>query len=786
MNVDVFISHHTRSSLHITEAICNSLESLGTKCWYAPRDTEGAYASSIVAAIKSCRVFILVLNKESSYSEDVLNEINLAVERMRKGEDISILPFHISKDEISDDAKYYLGRMHWIDAVNPPMMERIKELTNKVQTYLGKESSITNNNTTENFIQSNVVLPSKNFIGRTSELENIKNKLTNYSKVFIRGIGGIGKSEIVKMFCKKYRMDFNNIIFANYQTNLLDMIISEKEVPISNFSRMTSDEGIIESDIDFFKRKLDMLKKLADDRTLIIVDNFDVNTDPYLEEFLQGRYNVIFTTRNDFDYLNYPTINIEPMSIDDNLELFMYNCKLRIDDKKGLTDIINKVQGHTLAIILIAKFMQNNRLKPSEMLNYLNNNIKNLNGSIKYSFNDGTMYDYIRNLFNMSNLTDDEKYVMINLSIYPNDGMELTKFAELCEINDYGIIDNLISKSMVLHDWYTDNISLHPLIKEVVINECDVTLDKCDIMLKNIVKNIRKGWNGDKKLELKCGEICKNIFNMFPNIDVKYIDEYRMFKIQLAELGYFDIADKIDDVLIEISIQEYGEYSKGVALAYYDKAENYLRKFDFIGAEKYYRKSIDVIRKVKNEDLYKAYLIKAYSLLLLKVKKTNEAIELLNESLEIYLKNEDKEKRQLGSNYYALGKAYYQLNDYDKALEYSNLAYKILVEVSGETSYDATSPMHVLALINCKKGNFNKALELINKVIDLRKSFYANENHVNILTVFETKAEIYHDMNDLYMELKVLQELQSKLELIVDKDNEWYKKIIKKIENLKK
>ncbi len=41
-------------------------------------------------------------------------------------------------------------------------------------------------------------------------------------------------------------------------------------------------------------------------------------------------------------------------------------------------------------------------------------------------------------------------------------------------------------------------------------------------------------------------------------------------------------------------------------------------------------------------------------------------------------------------------------------------------------------------------------------------------------------------MNDLDMELKVLQELQSKLELIVDKDNEWYKKIIKKIENLKK
>ena len=783
MNIDVFISHHTKSSLHITEAICNSLESIGTKCWYAPRDTEGAYASSIVAAIKNAKVFILVLNKESSYSEDVLNEINLAVERMRRGEDISILPFHISKDDISDDAKYYIGRMHWIDAIDPPMMERIKELTNKVQSYLGRNSNNIDNTKTI-AIQSNIVLPSKNFIGRTKELEKIKDSLTDYGKVFIRGIGGIGKSEIAKMFCKKYRMDFNNIIFSNYQTNLLDMIISEKKVPISNFSRITNDSGMLESDIDFFKRKLDTLKKLADEKTLIIVDNFDVLDDPYLEEFLQGMYSVIFTTRNDFDYLDYPTINIEPLSIEDSLELFMYNCKLRIEDKKGLTDIINKVQGHTLAIILIAKFMQNNRLTPSEMLNYLNNNLASIDGNIKYSFNNGTMYDYIKNLFNMSNLNDKEIYVMINLAILPNDGMELTKFAKLCEIDDYSIIDNLINKSLILHDWYTDNISLHPLIKEVVVNECNVTLDKCDTMLKNMAINIKKGFKGDKALEQKYGEICKNIINMFPNIETKYLEQYRTFNTQLKELGYLEMASKIDDDLLDINKKEYGENSKEVARSYYDKAEYYLRKFDYNKSQNYYKKSIEIIKKVKNEDLYKAYLIKAYSLLLLKLEKPNDAIELLNESLEIYLKNEDKERSQLGSTYYALGKAYYQLKDYDKALEYSNLAYKILVEESGITSYDATSPMHVLALINSKKGNFSEALELINKVIELRKSFYANENHVNILTVYESKAEIYHDMNNLYMELKVLKELQEKLELVVDNDNEWYQKITKKINDL--
>lgn len=96
-NVDVFISHHTSSCLPVTQAICNHLENSGIRCWYAPRDTEGAYAACITSAIERCRVFVLVLNRQSSASQDVLNEINLAVERIRKGESLAIIPFQISR-----------------------------------------------------------------------------------------------------------------------------------------------------------------------------------------------------------------------------------------------------------------------------------------------------------------------------------------------------------------------------------------------------------------------------------------------------------------------------------------------------------------------------------------------------------------------------------------------------------------------------------------------------------------------------------------------------------------
>jgi len=143
MGIDVFISYHTSSSSHITKAICNSLEAAGIRCWYAPRDTIGAYANSITSAISACKIFVIVLNREASFSEDVLNEMELAFERVRNKEKVAILPFHISSEEISGDAKYYLRRMHWIDAINQPLEESINNLKKAIIAWLGEVSENT-------------------------------------------------------------------------------------------------------------------------------------------------------------------------------------------------------------------------------------------------------------------------------------------------------------------------------------------------------------------------------------------------------------------------------------------------------------------------------------------------------------------------------------------------------------------------------------------------------------------------------------------------------------------
>lgn len=110
MNIDVFISYHTKSSLYITESIVNKLESCGIRCWYAPRNVVGEYAASIEKAINACRVFVVVLNSDAAKSYDVKSEINLAIERVRRHENIAILPFKVSEDDFVEGVRYYIGQ----------------------------------------------------------------------------------------------------------------------------------------------------------------------------------------------------------------------------------------------------------------------------------------------------------------------------------------------------------------------------------------------------------------------------------------------------------------------------------------------------------------------------------------------------------------------------------------------------------------------------------------------------------------------------------------------------
>ena len=134
---DIFISY-SRKDKPVANSLLSILEQNHIKCWIDYRDilTGETYASQIIDAIKACSIFVLVLSKNSSESRDVINEINSAVKEGKV-----VIPFKIDSSELSNDAQYYIGSCHWLDAITPPIEARIYELIDSINKHLSKSDN---------------------------------------------------------------------------------------------------------------------------------------------------------------------------------------------------------------------------------------------------------------------------------------------------------------------------------------------------------------------------------------------------------------------------------------------------------------------------------------------------------------------------------------------------------------------------------------------------------------------------------------------------------------------
>ena len=131
-NADVFVSYSSKNK-NVADAIVAEFEKNGIRCWYAPRDiVPGAsWVSAITEAIQSAKVQVLVFTDESNVSRQVMNEVAVAF-----NEGKTIVPFRLTDAKMSGEFEYYLSRVHWLDAVKPPLNDNVVQLRQYVGDIL--------------------------------------------------------------------------------------------------------------------------------------------------------------------------------------------------------------------------------------------------------------------------------------------------------------------------------------------------------------------------------------------------------------------------------------------------------------------------------------------------------------------------------------------------------------------------------------------------------------------------------------------------------------------------
>src|ERR1700675_3603414 len=109
---DVFISYASQDAA-VANAIVESLERHGIRCWIAPRDVMPGefYADAIVHAIDAAQAMVLVLSEQAAVSHHILREVERASSKRHP-----VISLRIDRAALPASLEYFLNSSQWFDA----------------------------------------------------------------------------------------------------------------------------------------------------------------------------------------------------------------------------------------------------------------------------------------------------------------------------------------------------------------------------------------------------------------------------------------------------------------------------------------------------------------------------------------------------------------------------------------------------------------------------------------------------------------------------------------------
>lgn len=318
--------------------------------------------------------------------------------------------------------------------------------------------------------------PSKLCVERSDELRKIDFQLKKDGYVFIKGMGGLGKSEIAKMYVKEYSSQFHTVQFCKYVDSLKSLVAS---IPVSGIN----DEEY--KSVDELAKVKNKILHQCDANTLIIVDNFNVTYDKYLREFLPSDNNgfkVVFTTRciPVVDYYEDKVYELKPLSLECSKNLFYMHSEIErtLLADESIEELVNEFQFNTLLLVLVAKAVKRTKMNISEIIDKIRHqeldsvNVKVFYDYDYYAFDDIEVYNkinaHLNTVFNISKLTDNELEVLMDMTLISAYGIETEEFVSALNFNAeaFEIIDDLINQGWL--EYRDKKIFMHSIISDII------------------------------------------------------------------------------------------------------------------------------------------------------------------------------------------------------------------------------------------------------------------------------------------------------------------------------
>lgn len=339
--------------------------------------------------------------------------------------------------------------------------------------------------------------------GREEEIRRLREWGGNTKEncIIVSGLGGLGKSTLVRQYIDEVRKDFDNIIVLSFTDSIIHTICDDNQLVVNIVERNKE-----ETESDYYVRKVRGLKSaFEDERTLFVIDNFEGEiTRDFL--MLLDEWKVIITTRENRADLRFPVLLLE--EIKDNFEFYnlvekIVGYELDEEGKNAVDIVIDRAYRNTLVVEMFAKQIKCSHFSFEQMVEIANEvrltqiDKEKINVVYDDEVYHSTIGEFLRKLFSIEKMSDKKQSVLKLLSIY---GIPRISYEDITllvsEEIKYDDLNELSAEGWIF--CFEGKIEMHPLIRECISNSewSDAAMDCFVDSIKEIYMELHL--EGDK------------------------------------------------------------------------------------------------------------------------------------------------------------------------------------------------------------------------------------------------------------------------------------------------
>lgn len=632
-------------------------------------------------------------------------------------------------------------------------------------------------------------------VSRDNEVSEIRNIITKDKVLIIKGYAGIGKTELVKDYVKKYHKRYDGIYYAE-NIDEVDDYIYELPIGIMNEDIKTKEEIV--------KEKLEVVHSM-DLSYLFILDNYTGNiaeTNCMLPN-QYDKFHVIILVGEDYDIgSDMNCMKLNSFTLSDSLRIFKYFCDVQFDDN-AIMNLLEHLSYNPRAIKMSAIFLKDNTsYNPYELVKSIkkDNSVKNITHNLYMVLTELTILEKDENT----------KLIAECLSLLPYNGVSKDRFIDLIcgatrrEKDERQVVASLneLKNSGWINVDNMEIVTMNPLLSDTIYEKIrpDMTSDTIVNFISPILKPVREirelFLSQIIALEPFVEHIAKRVENA-EKCDLTILNDIREYYIAVYNVPKIN---KITE-LMDKEINRYTVYNNNIAEnAIYRQGISRFNLEDFSNAHSDFSRALDMLYDKKRNIEKIIAKISAYEGSSLAALGRNEnAIKCIHNSISIREKlgksGDKDELRALWISHYNYAKILLEIGmgeDANREIDISTNIYKKFYpeEYMNRKSINVSSLFQLKGRILSELGEYDEAINLLEDAKTIREKL-KGDTYFSTAQIYSYLIDVYSKVRDYNHALQYAQQyynvlvIQYKTDDIKAKIKETEEKISKYKENLK-